>query len=86
RPERIALRDLSDPLTDVASGINTLRGKISQVFYIGTDTRYAVHLETGDDIAVRMQNSSAESAFSFKQGQAVHVLFHANNARVLAKD
>ena len=86
RPERIALRDLSDPLTDVAPNINALRGQISQVFYIGTDTRYAVHLETGDDIAVRMQNSSAESAFSFKQGQAVHVLFHANNARVLAKD
>jgi len=86
RPERISLRDLSDPLTNLAGDINTLRGQITQVFYIGTDTRYVIHLETGDEVSARMQNSSAESAFRFRQGQAVHVLFHPDNARVLMRE
>jgi len=84
RPERMMLRDLSDSLADVAPDMNTLRGQISQIFYIGTDMRYVVHLETGDNLSVRTQNISAGSAFSFKQGQNVYVLFHPDNARVLA--
>lgn len=83
RPERITLRDLSDTLADVPPQINTLRGQITQLFYIGTDMRYIVHLETGDDIAVRMQNIATGSAHAFRQGQGVHVLFHPDNARVL---
>lgn len=86
RPERISLRDLSDSLTNLAPDINTLRGQITQIFYIGTDTRYVIHLETGDEVSARMQNSSSESAFRFRQGQAVHVLFHPDNARILMRE
>lgn len=86
RPERISLRDLSDSLTNLPHQTNRLRGKITQIFYIGTDTRYIIHLETGDEIAARMQNQSADSIFNFKQGQAVYVLFNPDNARVLMRE
>lgn len=83
RPERISLRDLSDPLTDVSPQMNALRGQISQVFYIGTDTRYIIHLETGDDLSARIQNIGTSDGYGFKQGQNVHVLFHSDNVRIL---
>ncbi|PJF32385.1 MAG: spermidine/putrescine ABC transporter ATP-binding protein [Phototrophicales bacterium] len=83
RPERISLRDLSDPLADVSPQMNSLRGQITQVFYIGTDTRYIIHLETGDDLSARIQNIGTSDGYGFKQGQNVHVLFHPDNTRVL---
>lgn len=86
RPERINLRDLSDPLADVSPEINTLRGQISQIFYIGTDTRYIIHLETGDAISARIQNVGMNGGYGFRQGQNVHVLFHPDNVRLLTHD
>lgn len=86
RPERISLRDLSDPLADIAPEMNALRGQITQIFYIGTDTRYIIHLETGDDISARIQNVGTNGGYSFKQGQNVYVLFHPNSVQVLIGD
>jgi spermidine/putrescine transport system ATP-binding protein len=83
RPERISLRDLSDPLADVSPQMNSLRGQITQVFYIGTDTRYIIHLETGDDLSARIQNIGTSDGYGFKQGQNVYVLFHPDNTRLL---
>jgi translation initiation factor IF-1 len=57
---------------------------VAQVIYIGTDTRYIVALENGDEIAARLQNSSQRAEMLFQAGDRVRLSFSPSDARILA--
>jgi spermidine/putrescine transport system ATP-binding protein len=60
----------------------TLRGKLSNIVYFGTDTHYHVTLGSGDSFIVRHQNSRVATA-NFAVGQDVGVMFEGGAAQVL---
>lgn len=90
RPEKIWLFNKDD---DVAGGNGrissngrvALNGRISDVIYIGTDTRYQVELPTNDKIFVRVQNLGHEQTQAFNAGDPVSVQWAAENAQVLTE-
>jgi spermidine/putrescine transport system ATP-binding protein len=51
----------------------TLHGEVEQAIYIGTDTRYLVTVESGDVVAVRVQNGCERQPELFQRGEAVSV-------------
>ncbi len=83
RPEKIWLypADGDVPLNQRVA----LDGTITEVIYIGTDTRYQVALKTGDTLIVRVQNLGSEDVMAFKTGDSVNVQFSADNAQVLTE-
>jgi putative spermidine/putrescine transport system ATP-binding protein len=58
RPEKIRLCGPQDPVPDTAY---SLLGTISEVIYLGVNTRYIVTLEGGSEIAVLQQNLDSGS-------------------------
>ena len=84
RPEKIWLYS---PDSDAAqnNGRVALAGDVTDVIYIGTDTRYQVLLKTGDTLFVRVQNLGSEQDVQFAKGDAVSVQFSAENAQVLTE-
>lgn len=83
RPEKITL----SALNGVSSNNETvsLDGTISDVIYIGTDTRYQVVIPTGDKLFVRVQNLGRPEDVQFDKGDDVHVQWLIDNAQVLAE-
>jgi spermidine/putrescine transport system ATP-binding protein len=75
RPEKMHLR--------AADGANTLRGRVEEIVYIGTDTHYAVRLAGDQRIRVREQNTDPASRSLAQVGDEVTVTFPAMAARVL---
>jgi spermidine/putrescine transport system ATP-binding protein len=76
RPEKIR----------IAFAANTagLEGVVTQVIYVGADTRYLVTLTTGAWLAVRVQNGCGQDAAEFKKGDAVRLSWDPGDARCLA--
>lgn len=72
RPEKISLQR--------AGGI---RGRIEELVYIGTDTRYVVRLTDRARLTVRTQNVSARDVQQFHQGEEVGLSWDADSALVL---
>lgn len=64
--------------------MNIIQGEVLQNIYIGTDTRYIVKIDNGVELVVRMQNHGAGYDLSLERGQACHVIWDAENARVLS--
>ncbi|GAB4524707.1 MAG: ABC transporter ATP-binding protein [Anaerolineae bacterium] len=85
RPERVSIRGLDVPLTDLTNDVNCVQGQIREIYYIGTDTRYVVRIESGDEVAVRTQNTDYHQGTAFKNNQPVHLLWHKRNARILVE-
>ncbi len=72
RPEKIRLQQ--------EGGI---RGRIEELVYIGTDTRYVVRLTDRTRLIVRTQNVSARDAQQFRQGDEAGLSWDAHSALVL---
>jgi spermidine/putrescine transport system ATP-binding protein len=56
RPEKIAIST-----TDPTPGWCAVRGRVSEVVYLGTSTQYAVRVADGSDLTVFVQNASDAS-------------------------
>jgi len=77
RPEKISLH--SGP-TDRA-----VSGKIEEVVYIGTDTRYLVRVSEGSRLVARLQNAGSEDQAGFQQAEKVYLTWDPDVARILTK-
>lgn len=74
RPEKISLVD--------ASGIT---GRIEEMVYIGTDTRYAVRLTDRTSVIVREQNMNPERVRLYRAGDEVSLSWSPSQALVLTE-
>lgn len=79
RPEKMSIQ------SDASTSAGGLQGRVSEVVYIGTDTRYIVALETGADVVVRQQNRSAPDARGPRKGDRVRVQWQMEDGRVLVE-
>ncbi len=84
RPEKISL-SLQTGLLNTDNRTVTLDGTISDIIYIGTDTRYQVVIPTGDKLFVRVQNLGRPEDVAFNKNDKVHVQWLIDNAQVLAE-
>ena len=78
RPEKIQLASQDEYVE------GSLNGSISEVVYIGTDTRYIVSLSSSQSIVVRIQNGRGSTLGQFRKGDRVKVHWMADDARTLA--
>ena len=62
-----------------------LEGQIDEAIYIGTDTRYRVHLAGGPDLVVRVQNYGSRYDTPFSVNDRVYVHWPAENAQILTE-
>ncbi len=58
RPEKIRLAEPDDP---VGADETSALGQIGEVVYLGSDTRYVVHLDLGPRLVVTQQNLATSS-------------------------
>jgi putative spermidine/putrescine transport system ATP-binding protein len=73
RPEKIRLADPTDPVADDET---TATGHISDVIYLGSDTRYAVALDAGGLLVVTAQNLTTSSMDALAaQGRSVRLIW-----------
>lgn len=84
RPEKIALLPHSTEIESDSANV-VLDGTVSEVIYIGTDTRYQVKIPTGDDLVVRVQNLGRPEDITFESGEPVKVHWLTENAQVLTE-
>ncbi|MEM7117906.1 MAG: ABC transporter ATP-binding protein [Chloroflexota bacterium] len=84
RPEKIWLYGKDDD-NGRGNGRVSVNGRISDVIYIGTDTRYQVELATNDKVFVRVQNLGQEQDIVFHAGDEVAVQWSPDNAQVLTE-
>ncbi len=77
RPEKIVLKPPNQP-ADLA-----LRGSISRMVYVGTDTRYTVQLASGETLTARIQNVAGRGRGEFAIGDPVDVTWAAQDACIL---
>jgi spermidine/putrescine transport system ATP-binding protein len=78
RPERMAI---SFPGEREKPGIS---GAIKEVVYIGTDIRYLLEIASGQEIQIRIQNSSKEDISAFPKGAQVRISWTPEDAKLLA--
>lgn len=81
RPERIAIRGMDAPAIPDDARV-MVPGRVAEAYYIGTDTRYVVHVASAS-LTVRVQNTDYQRGMGFKPQQAVYVLWEKRNARLL---
>ncbi len=80
RPEKIVIG------TDVpAAGRCAIRGRVTEVVYLGTSTQYAVQTTNGTDLLVFLQNS-ADSADVAHRGQDIWLSWRPEHSLALAVD
>ena len=73
RPEKIRLADPTDPVADDETSAT---GRISDVIYLGSDTRYAVALDAGGLLVVTAQNLTTSSMDALAaQGRSVRLIW-----------
>jgi spermidine/putrescine transport system ATP-binding protein len=60
-------------------------GRVTEAIYIGTDTRYRVHLANDASLFVRVQNFGSRYDTTFDVGNDVYVHWDAANAQVLTE-
>jgi spermidine/putrescine transport system ATP-binding protein len=77
RPEKVVMTPAAAP------GGEGLSGTVTDVVYIGTDTRYLVTLVSGQHVVVRVQNCSGASAQEVARGQPVSIAWAAEDAQIL---
>jgi spermidine/putrescine transport system ATP-binding protein len=76
RPERISLQpESSDP--------RAVPGKIEEVIYTGTDTRYLVRLTKRTVVTVRQQNTGGGAAVSLPAGLPVYLYWQPESSQLL---
>ncbi|MCU0464393.1 MAG: ABC transporter ATP-binding protein [Anaerolineae bacterium] len=80
RPEKMTITAYSD--TPPSTEHNIVHGQVAQVFYIGTDTRYAVRVGKSALVNVRVQNTAAHHT-TFKERDTVTLSWERSVARIL---
>ncbi len=89
--ELAALPDLPDGKVDMQKWLAdepnsvVLNGRILDVIYIGTDTRYQVAIADGVKLFVRMQNFGSRYDHQFTAGSPVYVHWAAENVQILTE-
>ena len=79
RPENVALV----PATGKRAA-GAIKGRVSAVTYLGTDTQYAVLLE-GAEIIARVQNNQVRHETAFSVDDNVHVTLDSGSLSVLVE-
>lgn len=79
RPERLMLMGLEH-----ANGAG-LAGVVRESVYLGTDTRFAVALRSGESVVARLRNVGGHGRGEFAVGQPVKVFWSPEDARALAQ-
>jgi spermidine/putrescine transport system ATP-binding protein len=79
RPERIQIFPVGD-VPAVPSPVQA-KGRITQVIYVGFDTRYTIHLDEKSPLVVRLPNSMRNSS-PFQVDDLVDLYWESANARV----
>jgi spermidine/putrescine transport system ATP-binding protein len=77
RPEKIVFKPPNESANPV------LRGSISRMVYVGTDTRYTVQLASGETLTARIQNVAGRGRGEFAIGEQVGVTWAAQDACIL---
>jgi len=84
RPEKMIISAYTNP--PIASDtLNSVTGQVIQVFYIGTDTRYAVRLGKNTVVNVRVQNTTTVQNTTFKERDTVIISWERAVARILTQ-
>jgi len=84
RPEKMNIMAYAD--APVAHDtLNSVTGQVAQVFYIGTDTRYAVRVGKDALINVRVQNTTTVQTTNFKERDTVIISWERAVARILTQ-
>lgn len=78
RPERMLI---SSPGEQEGPSIS---GTITEVVYIGTDIRYLLRIASGQEIQVRIQNSSKKNINAFTDGAEVQIGWAPEDAKLLS--
>jgi putative spermidine/putrescine transport system ATP-binding protein len=79
RPEKLLLRK---PDGAVPAGSNRLRGRVNEVIYLGSGSKYEVTLKDGSAAIIR--SSLEEPGFSI--GDEVDIAFSPDDIKLLADD
>jgi spermidine/putrescine transport system ATP-binding protein len=82
RPEKIDLHTPGKPLPEGSRKIANMPGKVVDLVYLGTDTRYVVQVPGPNKLVVRMQNATSSEHF-FKVGDEVTLRWNPAHARVM---
>ena len=81
RPEKIRL---ADPADEVGSDEHSALGRIREVVYLGSDTRYIVALDAGGELVVTQQNLQASSMEALAaQGRIVRLIWRRQHVLAL---
>ena len=90
RPEKLSLYPLSgadDQLAELRTQKNgtLVEGRIDEVIYIGTDTRYRIALLDDQYLFVRIQNLGGRYDRTYAEGDGIYLYWDAENAQVLTQ-
>jgi len=82
RPEKIHVLRRGDGAARDAALDSAAPGKVVDVVYLGTDTRYLIRVADKADVVVRTQNVTSSEKF-FKIGDEVDLFWKSKHARVM---
>jgi len=82
RPEKVHLQPPATGETPALPNLARLPGRVEQVIYLGTDTRYLVRVAEQVSLVARLQNLNGVED-RFHPGDAVEVIWDAHHARLL---
>ncbi|MGB8701877.1 MAG: ABC transporter ATP-binding protein [Thermosynechococcaceae cyanobacterium] len=85
RPEKLTLQPF-DPEGSSPQRINQWVGRIEEVIYVGTDTRYVIRLSDRIQIVVRLQNLHPEAVQQYRPNTEVLVSITPECLRILDED
>ena len=68
RPEKLSLQPLNGEVSP-----NPIKGTVSDVIYLGTDTRYTIELSSHEALVVRVQNAGGNRRPKFSVGDVVKI-------------
>lgn len=77
RPEKLSLVDTDEK-------VEQLSATISEITFLGTDTRYMVVMPGGEKAAVRVQNAGINRAQNYRIGDQVKVGYMLDDAQILS--
>jgi spermidine/putrescine transport system ATP-binding protein len=82
RPEKMNLLELPEKPANPSKDVALIQGKVTQLVYVGTDTRHTVTLGDGTEVVVRLQNIYIGEE-PWEIGEEAIVTWNAAHARVL---
>ncbi len=82
RPEKIVLTRPKETLPPDSPKIAQISGRVVDLVYLGTDTRYTVRIPGGKEVIIRTQNVTSSEHF-FHIGDEVTLHWNPDHARVL---